>query len=272
MDPLIPSDWYALLTLAGVLGLKHGFDADHLATIDGLTRYNSALGRRVARYCGSLFSLGHGGAVLLIALAVSGLPSLGQVPSWFGWLGALISIAFLVALGLLNLRAVLRTPANQSVRPVGLKGRWLGSLQRASHPALIALVGVLFALSFDTLSLAAFFALAASHFGGWPHALALGLTFTLGVVVTDGLNGLWIARLLARADQTGRTASRWLGLAVAFLSLLVALLGTLRLLWPELDAWATQRDLALGLLLLLAVLGAYAVAQYRGRGRDQAKP
>ena len=35
-----PADWLSLLLLTFVLGMKHGFDADHLATIDGLTRHN----------------------------------------------------------------------------------------------------------------------------------------------------------------------------------------------------------------------------------------
>ena len=33
----LPSDWLSMLILTFVLGMKHGFDADHLATIDGLT-------------------------------------------------------------------------------------------------------------------------------------------------------------------------------------------------------------------------------------------
>ena len=31
----LPTDWLSLLILTFVLGMKHGFDADHLATIDG---------------------------------------------------------------------------------------------------------------------------------------------------------------------------------------------------------------------------------------------
>ena len=38
--PPSSSDSLALVLLVFVLGLKHGFDADHLAAIDGLTRYN----------------------------------------------------------------------------------------------------------------------------------------------------------------------------------------------------------------------------------------
>ena len=154
-------DWISLLILTFVLGMKHGFDADHLATIDGLTRYNARLRPGLARYCGTLFSLGHGAVVLAIALGVTGIASQWEVPEWFGILGAVISITFLIALGGLNLAAVLRAGPDEVVQPVGLKGRLLGNLRHASHPALIAVVGALFALSFDTLSQAAFFALTA---------------------------------------------------------------------------------------------------------------
>ena len=60
----LPTDWLSLLILTFVLGMKHGFDADHLATIDGLTRYNAHRNPRLARYCGTLFSLGHGAVVM----------------------------------------------------------------------------------------------------------------------------------------------------------------------------------------------------------------
>jgi high-affinity nickel-transport protein len=43
---------------------------------------------------------------------------------------------------------------------VGLKGRWLGRLARVSDPLGVAMVGALFALSFDTVSQAALFAVA----------------------------------------------------------------------------------------------------------------
>ena len=43
----LPATWIALCALAFVLGLKHGFDADHLATIDGLTRYNARANPRL---------------------------------------------------------------------------------------------------------------------------------------------------------------------------------------------------------------------------------
>jgi len=253
-------DWISLLILTFVLGMKHGFDADHLATIDGLTRYNARLRPGLARYCGTLFSLGHGAVVLAIALGVAGIASQWEVPEWFGILGAVISITFLIALGGLNLAAVLRAGPDEVVQPVGLKGRLLGNLRHASHPALIAVVGALFALSFDTLSQAAFFALTATQFGGWQHALALALLFMLGMLLTDGINGLWIARLIARADQVALVASRVMGLVVSGVSLLVAGFGVAKLLSPAVDAWSEGKELGFGFMLVAIIALSFVVA------------
>ena len=259
MDTL-PADFLSLMILTFVLGMKHGFDADHLATIDGLTRFNARQRPALARYCGSLFSLGHGVVVMAIALGVSALAGQWEVPEWFGLLGSLISIAFLVALGSLNLAAVLRTSPDQVVLPVGLKGRWLGRLRHVSHPALIALVGALFALSFDTLSQAAFFALTATQFGGAGHAFLLASLFMAGMLLTDGINGLWIARLIARADQVALVASRVMGLVVSAISLLVAAFGAAKLLSPAVDAWSEGKELIFGGVLVLVIALSFLVA------------
>lgn len=264
MDTL-PHDLYALSLLVFVLGLKHGFDADHLATIDGLTRFNARNNPRWARYCGVLFSLGHGAVVVAIALAVSALAQRWQTPQWLEDFGAGISIAFLVALGLLNLHAVAHTHPNQVVRPVGLKGRFLGRLSRAASPGLVALVGALFALSFDTISQAALFALSASQFGGWRHALALGLLFMLGMLASDGFNGFWIARLISRADQVARVASRVMSLAVAGVSLLVAGYGIARLAWPEVASWGEGKELLLGSGVMAVIAGSFVLALWLTR-------
>ena len=259
MDPL-PTDFLSLMILTFVLGMKHGFDADHLATIDGLTRFNARQRPALARYCGSLFSLGHGVVVMAIALGVSALAGQWEVPEWFGLLGSLISIAFLVALGSLNLAAVLRTSPDQVVLPVGLKGRWLGRLRHVSHPALIALVGALFALSFDTLSQAAFFALTATQYGGAERAFLLASLFMAGMLLTDGINGLWIARLIARADQVALVASRVMGLVVSAISLLVAAFGAAKLLSPAVDAWSEGKELIFGGVLVLVIALSFLVA------------
>lgn len=260
VDAALPNDLLGLSLLVFVLGLKHGFDADHLATIDGLTRFNSRKRPRLARYCGALFSLGHGAVVVATAVAVSLLARQWQAPAWLEIFGAWVSIGFLFALGLLNIHAVMRAQPSEMVRPVGIKGRFLGRLAQASRPGLIALVGALFALSFDTLSQAALFALTASQFGGWQEALLLGLLFMLGMLVTDGINGYWISRLIVRADQIARVASRLMSLTVAGISLLVGALGAIRLSLPAVDAWSEGREPLYGAAVVTVIAVSYLLA------------
>ena len=80
----LPTDWSTLCVLVFLLGMRHGFDADHLAAIDGLTRLNQRPGLALARYCGALFSAGHGLVVLVIAVVVSPRPTMRTRPdtSW----------------------------------------------------------------------------------------------------------------------------------------------------------------------------------------------
>lgn len=256
----LPSDLFALSLLVFILGLKHGFDADHLATIDGLTRFNSRANPRLARYCGALFALGHGAVVIAIALAVSAFARRWQTPEWLELFGAWVSIGFLAALGLLNIHAVLRAEAGQVVRTVGLKGRFLGSLTRAASPGVVALVGALFALSFDTVSQTALFALTAAQFGGWRDALMLGILFMLGMLVTDGVNGLWISRLICRADQIALIASRVMSLVVGGVSLLAAIFGVARLTVPSIAAWSDGKGIFFGGAVVAVIAGSFLLA------------
>jgi len=256
----LPQDLSALCLIVFALGIKHGFDADHLATIDGLTRFNARVNPRLSRICGVLFSLGHGAVVMAIALVVSALAVHSQAPAWLQAFGAWVSIAFLAALGLINIHAVLRADPAQVVQPRGLKGRFLGRLMCAASPGLVALVGALFALSFDTVSQAALFALTATRFGGWEHALMLGLLFMLGMLLTDGINGLWIARLIRRADQTARIASRLMSLVVGGISLIAAAFGIAKLALPAVDAWSEGKELVFGFCVIFVIAASFILA------------
>ena len=254
---------YPLIALAFVLGLKHGMDADHLATIDGLTRFNTSAGRlRLARWSGFLFSLGHGAVVCVVAVATGMVFHNASVPSWMDNVGAWISAFFLSLLGVLNLYAVFSTPSHEMVQMVGIKGRWLSSLKSAGHPALIALVGALFALSFDTLSQAALFSVAASNYGGIFYALLLAVCFMVGMIVTDAVNGLWISHLLRRADANARIASRIMGITVALISLSVAGLGVSRQILPEAAVWQEGRELLIGVSVIVVVACSFLFARY----------
>ena len=129
-------------------------------------------------------------------------------------LGAAISIAFLLALGSLNLAAVLATAPHEMVQPVGLKENFWDACVTPATPALVAgsapfrpvlrhpLPGRLLRFRRGLLR-------------GWTHALGLALLFLLGMLLTDGINGAWIARLIARADEVALIASRVMGLVVS---------------------------------------------------------
>ncbi len=257
---------YPLITLAFVLGLKHGMDADHLATIDGLTRFNSSAGRlRLARLCGFLFSLGHGVVVCIVAIVAGLLFQHASVPPWMDDVGVWVSAFFLLLLGVLNLYAVLATPSHEMVQMAGIKGRWLGSLKNAGHPALIALVGALFALSFDTLSQATLFSATATRYGGVVYALLPAVCFMTGMMITDAANGLWISHLLRRADASALIASRIMGLTVALLSFTVAALGLSRQFLPEATAWQEGRELIIGSSVIALLAASFLFARYAQR-------
>ena len=255
---LLSMTWLPLCFMVFVLGLRHGLDADHLATIDGLTRFNSSARPSLSRWCGTLFSAGHGVVVILVAVTAGTAAASWVIPTWARAFGEWVSIGFLLALGVVNLMLVLRTPAGEIVRPAGMRSRLLSSLTRTSHPFAIAALGSLFAVSFDTLSQAVLFSTTATRYSGWSSALLLGLLFTIGMLCVDGLNGAWIAGLLKRADRRALIVSRTIGLLVAFLSFTVAIVGIACYFQPLLEAaiepWAPLMG---GLLLVAAALGCY---------------
>lgn len=251
MEPL-SIDWLPLCLTVFALGLRHGLDADHLATIDGLTRFNSVARPGLARWCGAIFSLGHGGVVILVAATVGSAAMSHPVPSWASGFGAWVSIAFLIALGFLNLATVLRTPSEEMVRPTGLRSRLLSSLTQTARPLAIASIGALFAVSFDALSQAVLFSATAARFGGWASAAVLGVLFTLGMLLVDGANGAWVAILLKRADRRARMASRAIGLFVVLISFGVAALGAARHFSLQPDGSLDSRGLLVGIALIVA--------------------
>lgn len=261
----LPTTWSALCALAFALGLRHGFDADHLATIDGLTRYNAATNPALSRLCGALFSLGHGAVVGLVALAAGSLSSGWQAPTWLEFTGIGISIAFLFGLAFLNVRAVLVAAPGAVVATAGLRSRLLGRIVTVRSPWAVAAVGALFAISFDTVSQAALFALAAGRFGGVPEALMVCGLFVLGMLVVDGINGLWIHRLIRKADRTAAIASRVMALAVAALSLALGLFTLAKVLSADVDAWAEGRELLIGGAIVAGVLVAFVVGMLAAR-------
>lgn len=206
--------------LAYALGLRHAFDADHLAAIDNATR-NLAARCRSSSGVGFFFSLGHSSVVLglVAAIVAFGLPasSLGRLG---GGIGTGASAAFLLLIGLLNLGVLLDRGDKPSGGPLSRLG--VGRLFRLVGRSWHAFpIGALFALGFDTASEIALLALAAGAAGGLPllGALVLPLLFTSGMVLLDTADGILMSAAYGWATTNSsrrlRTNTVLTGLSVA---------------------------------------------------------
>jgi high-affinity nickel-transport protein len=60
----------------------------------------------------------------------------------------------------------------------------------------------------------------------------MGMLFMAGMMLTDGVNGLWVARMLRQTNQRALIASRVMGLSIAFLSIAIAGLGIAKYFAP----------------------------------------
>jgi len=153
-----------------------------------------------------------------------------------------------------------------------LRSRLFGGLLSAASPGKIAAIGALFAISFDTVSQAALFAVLPAKFAGIEATLLLAILFTLGMALVDGLNGLWVSRLLGRTDRLAAIASRIMGFTVAALSLGVAGIGVLEMYSSTVRDWTEGRDLGFSIAIVVAVVVSFLLAMAIGRhgGRDSA--
>lgn len=211
------TSWPLMILIALTLGLRHGLDLDHIATIDAITR-TARQNQILSKMVGFLFSLGHGIVVTLISLVVGAGIIQAEVPEWLDGVGTWISIFFLFLFGLLNLWNVFQK--NNSDMPIGLKNYIACKVMNKKYnPAMIMFIGALFALSFDTFSQITLFSISATLMSGWVFSVVLGLCFTLGMIITDGCNGLLVSVLIQRADRASRILSRTLGIAVSGFSL-----------------------------------------------------
>ena len=93
--------------LAYMFGLRHAFDADHIAAIDNVVRKLMQEGKKPYSV-GFFFSLGHSTIVVLASLAIAATAAalrgrLEELHTIGGVVGTTVSSAFLLAIGLANL-------------------------------------------------------------------------------------------------------------------------------------------------------------------------
>lgn len=261
------------LATAALLGVAHGFDADHVATIDGLARWHAWHGQaREARRAGAAFSLGHG----LVVIAVTALAAWAggfHVPAWAEASGIAVSLTLLICLGWINLRHAWRDHAHAPIEGLRLRFANWARARLGSSGLAAWLTGALFAISFDTLTQAAGFALAGAAIGsgGLGAALGLSIAFVAGMLVADGCNGALIAWLIARGARFARLARRGFALLVALAAWGVAGLTLSRLAAGRLDTWLDDHALVVGLGLVALVAAGYGAAALIDR-RTRANP
>ena len=204
---------------AYTLGMRHAFDADHIAAIDNTTRKLMGEGQRPMSV-GFWFSLGHSSVVLVmvmgIALGVRALASgvqdqssaLQQVA---GVWGPSISGVFLVVIGLVNLAALVgilrvfvhmrrghfdEAELEQRLDSRGLLNRVLGTVTKAVRkPWHMFPTGFLFGLGFDTVTEIGLLVIAGGAVAvalPWWAVLTLPVLFAAGMSLLDTLDGAFM--------------------------------------------------------------------------------
>ena len=204
---------------AYTLGMRHAFDADHIAAIDNTTRKLMAEGKRPVSV-GFWFSLGHSsivfGLCLLLSLGVKALA--GQVQNdssalhkTTGLIGTAVSGIFLYLIAALNLAVLvgilkvfrqMRTGAydeaalEHQLNNRGLMNRILGGATRAVRkPWHMYPVGLLFGLGFDTATEVGLLVLAggAAAFDlPWYAIVVLPVLFAAGMSLLDTADGCFM--------------------------------------------------------------------------------
>ena len=204
---------------AYILGMRHAFDADHIAAIDNTTRKLMQDGKRPLAV-GFWFSLGHSsivfGLAFLLALGVKAV--VGPVANdgsslhhYTGLIGTSVSGAFLLVIAAINIvilvgilkvfrdmrRGVYDEAALEDhLNNRGLMNRILRPMMKSvTKPGQMYPVGLLFGLGFDTASEVALLVLASTGAASglpWYAILSLPVLFAAGMCLFDTIDGTFM--------------------------------------------------------------------------------
>lgn len=289
---------------AYLFGLRHAFDADHIAAIDNTTRKLMSDGHK-PKAVGFWFAMGHSTIVLVMAiLVVIGAHAVGALVDdesparhALGFAGTLASGLFLYLIAIMNIIALIGiTRAFTKLRrgsysdeeleatlnDRGFLARLLRPIMnRIKRPVQIYPVGILFGLGFDTATEVALLALAGSGAAAglpWYAVLVLPLLFAAGMSLMDTLDGLLMT---AAYDWAFMQPVRkiYYNLTVTGLSIAVALLiGSIELVsilhddlnWADpVTSWISSIDLnnaGVAIVGLFAITWIGAIAYWKLAG------
>ncbi len=240
---------YPALTGLGALaysfGLRHAFDADHIAAIDNTTRKFLQQGKRQLGV-GFFFSLGHSTVVFVVSLALafgaktvsSRIPTIHQYGSV---IGLIVSGGFLYLIGILNLVVLVgivkiyremkagrhdAETLDQTLNDRGFMNRFLGRFFRLiEHSWQMYPLGFLFGLGFDTASEIALLAITATAASRLPFLaiIALPILFASGMCLMDTADGVFMTQAYGWAFSNP-LRKVYYNISVTGLSVAVALL------------------------------------------------
>jgi len=241
-------------SLAYTFGLRHAFDADHIAAIDNTTRKFLQDGKR-SLGVGFFFSLGHSTIVFSLAtgLAIAAKTVNSRIPtfqSYGGYIGASVSGTFLLLIGMLNLIVLLdilgvfrqmkrgafdEQKLEDALQNQGLMSRFF--LRRVGDRIDTSWkmypLGVLFGLGFDTateIGLLAIAAGVATHNVPFLAIISLPIIFAAGMSLMDTADGAFMSQAYGWAFSNP-IRKVYYNLTVTSLSVAVALvIGTIELL------------------------------------------
>jgi nickel/cobalt transporter (NiCoT) family protein len=241
-------------SLAYTFGLRHAFDADHIAAIDNTTRKLLQDGKRPLGV-GFFFSLGHSTIVFSLAagLAVAATTVNSTIPSFqdfSGSVGASVSGTFLLLIGILNLVVLLdilgvfkrmkrgrydEQKLEDALQNQGLMSRFflkrVGDRIDASWKMYP--LGALFGLGFDTATEVGLLAVAggvATHQVPVLAVISLPLIFAAGMSLMDTADGAFMSHAYGWAFANP-VRKVYYNITVTSLSVAVALIiGTIELL------------------------------------------
>jgi len=205
--------------LAYTLGMRHAFDADHIAAIDNTTRKLVNDGKRPLSV-GFFFSLGHSTIVFVMAVLLNfGIRALDdQVKNdgstlhnvtniigtsvSGGFLYIIAALNIIILAGILKVFREMRTGRYDDAQleaqldKRGLMNRFFGPIaRRADTPWKMYPVGVLFGLGFDTATEVALLVLAGTAVvSGLPFyaILSLPILFAAGMCLFDTADGCFM--------------------------------------------------------------------------------
>ena len=240
---------------AYTFGLRHAFDADHIAAIDNTTRKLTADGSK-PKSVGFWFAMGHSMMVLVMALLVVAATKIASdlisddspTRHALGLAGTLTSGLFLWLIGAINIVAIVgiwrvfkamrrgefdEDELEEQLDNRGFLARILRPvMKRIKHPVQMFPVGLLFGLGFDTATEVALLALAGTGAAAglpWFAVLTLPILFAAGMSLMDTADGLFmtVAYDWAFANPVRKI---YYNLTITGLSIAVALLiGTIEL-------------------------------------------